>query len=757
MWIAALRRTLFVVFAVCLPAIAGAQQQGSIQLSSDSQVVAGSAGRQAGEQAIEPDIAVVWIQPRTLFGDFRLETHTTRRGDSLRVGRTWLGLHDARFAGLTWSFEGGDLYSRSDPGDYQFSNLTATTLTFTGGFVTARSATTTIQIGGGRSNALQNIFGSDPALLGQSMGLARATVRPDGRWILNARAMRTRTSSLGDFVRTVDASDQAGGGARFTASPWLQLIGDASYVRYRATGAIGDTRDYSYVAGSHVLLPRGSVEVNATRFSPGDTPVLNAAMQDRSGVFASIDYDLSTQARVFGGWESVETNINPSGAALLRPAATSNRGFGGVRFRVPWDSTVAVRVEDGGRVARPVAGYPLVHGVIASESDTGSYSAEWQTSRRRLTTFTRFNARRNVDVTSGAGTFNQREAAGQVFFNVSRTHQVFGGVTFGVQNTRQALNSYGDVSAGLQQQLRDPALWLRVEATGSWNRDRLTGLMQPRNAVTAGLNGQLTRHTAIGINVYVDRAPAGLLAGQSGWLTRSTIRIVHTIPTGEVRLAESRVATDGAHRPRGSGSIVGSVFADWNGDGLPEPGEDAIGGIPVRLGSSSKVTTSGEGQFSFVNVPIGEQEVGLDLTAVPVDYDAPAAPDLIVRIARGETRRVALALVPLGTIAGRVVEDANKNGQLDPGDPVIDNVIVVVDGGARSELVHDGAFTFSAVRAGAHTVELLKESLPDGAAAIGVTEVDTAITHDNPKVDVVFLIQLDKRPEIKKVFKGGSR
>ena len=166
MWTAALRRTLFVLFALCLAAASAAQQQGSIQLSSDSQIVAGSAARQSGEQAFEPDVAFVWTQPRTLVGDFRLETHTTRRGDSLRIGRTWLALQDARFAGLSWSFEGGDLYSRSDPGDYQFSNLTTTALTFTGGFVTARSSTTTVQIGGGRSNALQNIFGTDARLLG---------------------------------------------------------------------------------------------------------------------------------------------------------------------------------------------------------------------------------------------------------------------------------------------------------------------------------------------------------------------------------------------------------------------------------------------------------------------------------------------------------------------------------------------------------------------------------------------------------------
>jgi hypothetical protein len=753
----ALRRTLAGVFLACAPSVAAAQQQGSIQIASDSQVVAGSAVREAGEIAFEPDVAFVWIQPRTSFGDFRLETHATRRGDALRVGRTWLALRDAKAAGLTWSFEGGDLYSRSDPGDYQFSNLTTTALTFTGAFVTARSSAVTIQVGGGRANALQNLFGTDAELLGQSIGIARVTLRPDARWVVNARAARTRTSNLGEFTRTVDASGQAGGGARFAVTPSLQLVADASYVRYRATGAGDDTRDYSYVAGAHLLLARGSVELNATRFSPGDLPVLSATLQDRSGVFASFDYDVFSRARLFGGWESVATNINPSGTALLRPEATANRGFGGVRIRLPGRSTIGFRIEDGGRVGKAVAGYPIVRGMLATESDTGSFSAEWQTSRRRLTAFTRFSTRDNIDLTNGIGTFSQRETAGQVFYDISRGRQIFGGAAVGYQNGSNGGNTYVDVSGGFQQQLLASGLWLRAELTGSRNRDRLSGLLSPRNAVNAGLNGQITKNTAIGLNVFVDRAPIGLLPGQTGWLTRSVIRVVHTIPTGEVRLADSRSVVDGVRSARGTGSIAGSVFADWNGNGVPDAGEDALAGIPVRLGTASNVTTSRDGEFSFVNVPAGTQQVGLDLNAIPVDYDVPAAPDVTVEIARGETRRVALALVPLGTIAGRVVEDANRNGEVDPGDLALDRVVITMDDGARSELARDGAFAFTAVRPGEHRVEILQESLPDGAALVGQTALTTSITRDQPKPEVVFLVKIEKRPEIRKVFgKGGK-
>jgi hypothetical protein len=168
------------------------------------------------------------------------------------------------------------------------------------------------------------------------------------------------------------------------------------------------------------------------------------------------------------------------------------------------------------------------------------------------------------------------------------------------------------------------------------------------------------------------------------------------------------------------------------------------------------VTTARDGQFSFLNVPTGEQQVGLDLNAVPVDYDAPDASDVTISVARGETRRVALALVPLGTISGRVVEDANRNGRVDADDPVVDGVVITLDAGTRSELVRSGRFVFSAVAAGDHKLELLKDSLPDGAAIVGETEIVSSITHEQSKVEAVFLVRFEKRPEIRKVFKGGN-
>jgi cell division septation protein DedD len=743
------RAAAVLILLSAAPAAAG--QQGSIQLSSEAQAVHGDGERRATEPRFEPDFGVSFFQPGSRFRQMQFEVRGTRRGDELHLGRSSMALRDAKARGVTWTLEGGDLYTTPSPGDYQFSNLSAASITFSGAAVTAKTRRTTIEIIGGRSTAWRNIFGTDPDTLGQSLALARASYRPSARLQLNARTARVRTSDVKEFARTIDASEQAGGGTRFLLTPSIHLVADGSFVRYRATGAPASLNDISYLTGAHVLLSRGWFQINRSRFSPGDFPVLNASLQDRRGLFAAGEYNVLSRVRVFGGWETLDTNINASGTSLLRPQATTDRGFGGVRVRVGTRSSVSVRVEDGGRLSRPILqGLPqAAH--VPTTSDTGVLSAELQSTRGKLTAFGRYSRRDNVDSSFSSSTFAQQDAAGQVFLNLSRQTQLFGVATLTNQRAASGSGStFLQLTGGAQQQVFRQGLWLRVEGTASRNRDLTTGLLAPRDALNVGLNGQISPQTTIGFNVYVDRAPVGFPSEKEAWLVRSTLRLVHSIPTGTARVASASSVS--ARTSRGTGSVLGRVFADWNLNGQPDPGEATLAGIPVALGTLAHVTTARDGEFAFLNVPAGAQHVLLDLNALPVDFDAPAATDLVIEIARGDARRVAFGLVPLGSVYGRIVEDANRNGQADPGEPPVEGAVLTLDGGQRSELARNGAFRFDAVRSGDHRLELLKESLPEGSTIVGGTERSTPVTREQSQVGVTFLVTIEKRPEVRKVF-----
>jgi cell division septation protein DedD len=747
------------IVAAAAPAAADAQQQGSVQLSTDTQIVLGHAARRGSERLLEPDFGALWTQPGRRFGQFQMEVRGSRRGDDIHLGRTWLAVRDLKVNGAAWTFEGGDIYAAPSLREYQFSNLTAPLVTFTGGAAIAKTTKTSVQLVAGRSTAWRNIFGTDPDALGQTLALARASYVQSSRLTVTARASRIRTSNMKEFERTIDASDQVNGGARLVVTPALHVVADGGFVRYRATGAQSTVNDYSLLAGVHLLISRGWLQVNASRFSPGDLPVLNASLQDREGIFSAGEFDLASRVRLFGGWETIDTNIDPTGAALQRPIASTTRGFGGVRVRVAPRSTFSLRIDDGDRTSRPVPGTPVDRSPFTA-SDTGSVAAELQSTVGRLTGFLRYTWRENVDAAFTSATFTQHDSAAQFFLNLSRASQFFGVATYTRQRAESGTgSSYLQLSGGGQQQLFRPGLWLRLEGSTSRMQDLTTGLLVPREAISVGVNGQIGPHTTLGVNVYADRAPAGVEPETKGWLTRSALRIVHTIPTGSVRVASAPRA-EGARVARGTGTIAGSVFADWNANGQPDPGEELLPGIPIALGTVSHVSTGRDGQFSFLNVPAGTQNVRLDLNALPVDFDPPAETDVPLDLGRGETRRVVFGLVPLGSVQGRVIEDANRNGQADPGEPPVDNAVLVLDGGLRSELARAGRFRFEAIRAGDHRIQLLRESLPEGATIVSAVDQPAPVTREQPQVEVTYLVTIEKRPEVRKVFPprgGGGR
>ena len=119
---------------------------------------------------------------------------------------------------------------------------------------------------------------------------------------------------------------------------------------------------------------------------------------------------------------------------------------------------------------------------------------------------------------------------------------------------------------------------------------------------------------------------------------------------------------------------------------------------------------------------------------------------------------MAFGLIPLGAIHGRVIRDANGNGKADPNEEPIDGAVVILDGGARSELARKGRYRFDSVRSGAHLVKLLIDSLPEGAQIAGEAEVPAALTREALTAEISFVVSVQKRPEIRKVFppRGGA-
>jgi hypothetical protein len=206
---------------------------------------------------------------------------------------------------------------------------------------------------------------------------------------------------------------------------------------------------------------------------------------------------------------------------------------------------------------------------------------------------------------------------------------------------------------------------------------------------------------------------------------------------------------------RGTGSVRGIVYADWNANGMRDPEEPPLPGIPLVVGEAGSGSSRKDGAFTFTNVPAGLREVALDMGSLPVDFDPPTIPKVLLDVAKGRAAEVSFGLIPLGAIRGRVMRDLNSSGSADEGDEAIDGAVLVLDEGLRSERVRAGRFAFEAVRSGAHRIRLLIESLPEGSVVSGEVERTVMLERNRAEADVVFLVSIERRPEIRRVFPGG--
>ena len=410
---------------------------------------------------------------------------------------------------------------------------------------------------------------------------------------------------------------------------------------------------------------------------------------------------------------------------------------------------MALRAEEGGRESHPVGpGLP-------SESDTGMWAAEWQAAISRLNAFVRYSNRDNVEHVNHSGSYDQRDATAQLFANLPGGSQAFGIAVLTRMKSRDGSgNAYWQAGGGTQMRVGHHDLWFRAEGNAARNMDLLTGAFVPRESFVLGVNGQMSRQTTLSFNVNMDRSMP-LLHSDTPWMTRSMIRVSHTLATGSVFLPNTSVpgATESG---RGTGTISGLVFADWNGDGNQDPGENTLEGIPLRLGNGH-ATSGRDGQFAFMNVPVRRTIGGSR-------YHRTAG-GLRCTTALGDTGRVVarrfqardVRIDPAGSIHGSVVQDLNGNGRADVNEHGIDGAVIVLDGGMRSEQARKGRYRFDAVRSGPHRVTLLLESLPDGAVISGDAEVTTTLARNALIADVTFVVSVEKRPEIRKVFppRGG--
>jgi hypothetical protein len=223
-----------------------------------------------------------------------------------------------------------------------------------------------------------------------------------------------------------------------------------------------------------------------------------------------------------------------------------------------------------------------------------------------------------------------------------------------------------------------------------------------------------------GVGPGTFRVTPGLVAGQ-----------VFTTPGGPTTL----VATSGLSVPAAvstfgvfrTATVRGLVFEDVNRNGVQDTGETGTGGWTVQVVNGAGAvlasgTTDGGGNYVLTGVGAGAVAVSLadrpgwlrTLSPLPLGG---------VLLSGGTATPAALAGVRLGSVSGRVFNDANRNGRLDGSETGLAGVpLELVQNGnlvGTATSRADGWYDFLNLAGGSYTVRVRANSLAAGLVQTG--------------------------------------
>lgn len=165
------------------------------------------------------------------------------------------------------------------------------------------------------------------------------------------------------------------------------------------------------------------------------------------------------------------------------------------------------------------------------------------------------------------------------------------------------------------------------------------------------------------------------------------------------------------------GQVVAEVWMDDNGDGIRQPGEAALPGVPLTAGNAfvdAATDKAGRGAIDGLE-PFRPVMIGIDAGSLPDPYVQPALSGVVVTPRPGVVTRVLLPMVAAGEIEGVLRRDGAN--------PIEGLSVELVDaeGRVRATTIteFDGYFLFEGVAYGRYTVRLGKAS----AAALRIDSV----------------------------------
>jgi predicted porin len=197
----------------------------------------------------------------------------------------------------------------------------------------------------------------------------------------------------------------------------------------------------------------------------------------------------------------------------------------------------------------------------------------------------------------------------------------------------------------------------------------------------------------------------------------------------------------------GYGIVEGVVFNDINRNGAKEKGEEGVKEITIRLEDGSTVKTDEKGYYQFSRVAVGRHLVTLDVRRISADYSIICPEKVWIEVKLREMARVNFQLIAAARMEGRVINDLNNNGKIDPGEKgMSDALILLAPGNNNAYTDEDGKFIFENILPGKYKIRLDLSTLPEDSVFTSPEELPVDVPVGGELKDMNFLIYVKPRP-----------
>jgi hypothetical protein len=274
---------------------------------------------------------------------------------------------------------------------------------------------------------------------------------------------------------------------------------------------------------------------------------------------------------------------------------------------------------------------------------------------------------------------------------------------------------------------------------------------------SAGIYG----FTSLLAGAYTVRVVSGTLPG--GLVQTYDADGTGTANSAAVSLATGQSRTDVDFGYRGTLQFGDRVWFDYDGNKIQDTGEPGLNGVTIELRDSSgtliaTATTSGNGNYTFANLPAGSYTVTVVAATLPggalptYDIDGTAtANTAVVSLATGQSRTdVDFGYRGTASVGDRVWLDYDADGVQDAGEVGINGAgVQLLDANntviATASTAGNGNYTFPNLLAGTYKVRVVTSTLPAGAVqtydldGTGTASLATAaVTGGQSRTDVDF-------------------